>query len=481
MFLPKSTTPLAEAQLDSRERHQSRFHLNAAVYQATLVVGVMLIAALLRFYKLGDWSFWIDEITTVNNSLGIFTSVGKRELILRAPLSYFLTYFVMTFWQMNEWGSRLIPAMIGTLSIPILYFPIRRLLGGAVALGAIILLAISPWHIYWSQNARYVVPLILLYTLAMFAFYFALEEDRPWYMLASIVLLGLAARERPFSLIFVPIVVSYVVLLKILPFGTPRGLNLKNLAIFSLPALLPALLFSPLVLEEVRRVLTFVGRINNTPFSVLEKYTHFVRGAVIALGSFAIIHLIVERKRAILFLGLCAVIPTIMLPITALYQKTAPHYAITALIPWFILASWGASVLLLKTKGTIRTLVVVSMVIALFYYSAQNVQYYRGLSGYYWPDWKGTFAWVKERKQIDDLVLTTDWREPLARYYLGEDVMEMDEIDPDDVAVHNRKLWIVELKVRAEPQWQGWIESQCQLVLESTEISTYSCEPNPFP
>ena len=40
---------------------------------------ITVLAALLRFYRLGEWSFWIDEIYTINHAKAHFSS---WELIL---------------------------------------------------------------------------------------------------------------------------------------------------------------------------------------------------------------------------------------------------------------------------------------------------------------------------------------------------------------------------------------------------------------
>ena len=85
---------------------------------------------------------------------------------------------MMVAWLgVNEWNARLIPALLGVVSLPLLYFPIKKMFNPLVSLVAVLLLAFSPWHLYWSQNARFYVALLLFYTLALFLFYLGLEED----------------------------------------------------------------------------------------------------------------------------------------------------------------------------------------------------------------------------------------------------------------------------------------------------------------
>jgi hypothetical protein len=69
-----------------------------------LLLLITLLAAALRFYKLGDWSFWIDEIYTVNHAMLHFST---PELILQhippnrnwMPVSVILTAQTMNAWD----------------------------------------------------------------------------------------------------------------------------------------------------------------------------------------------------------------------------------------------------------------------------------------------------------------------------------------------------------------------------------------------
>src|ERR1044071_10257533 len=143
--------------MDTRRIHASITDLsNRSGFVYILLSSITLFAALLRFYKLGEWSFWIDEIYTINHALAHFSS---PQLMLDnvpparnwIPVSVILTAQVLNVWGVSEWSARMASVMIGVISIPILFFPVRRLLGDWVALISALLLAISPWHIFWSQ------------------------------------------------------------------------------------------------------------------------------------------------------------------------------------------------------------------------------------------------------------------------------------------------------------------------------------------
>ena len=181
------------------------------------------LGGVLRFYKLGEWSFWIDEVITLRQAepldvLDVFQQPAYRAL----------TGSALDLFGVSEWSARMVPALVGVITIPVLYFIARRIFDDRVAMISSFLLAIAPWHIYWSQNARFYTILLLLYTLALFALYIGMEEDRPAYLVIGGRLLFLAARERPDC--FVPNSCSgnlhWIVFL--LRFERPPGINIRN-------------------------------------------------------------------------------------------------------------------------------------------------------------------------------------------------------------------------------------------------------------
>ena len=177
---------------------------SSAAGRYVLLLVVTLVAAALRFYQLGTWSFWIDEVFTLS-----LKEDGFNYNLWRQSLALNLIHATTGLFGASEWSARLAPALIGVLSIPLLYFPLQRLFGATVALLSVSLLAVSPWHIYWSQNARFYSLLLLFYTLALLTAYWGLEADRPAYLLLSLLFLGLAARERFFLCPFSPAISSW--------------------------------------------------------------------------------------------------------------------------------------------------------------------------------------------------------------------------------------------------------------------------------
>ena len=83
----------------------------------------------LRFYRLGVWSLWGDEV---------FTLTGKEDgfnfSLLRRSLASDLIWATTSALGMSEWSARLVPVIVGVLSIPVLYFMVRKSFGARIAL-----------------------------------------------------------------------------------------------------------------------------------------------------------------------------------------------------------------------------------------------------------------------------------------------------------------------------------------------------------
>jgi len=116
------------------------------------------ILGLVRFVRLGDWSLWMDEALTLTDAQRI------ADGDLHNPLGYGLVVgFARLFSDYpSEALLRLLPAIVGWLCIPLCYWAFRPLLSRRSAAAAAVLLALSPWALFWSQSARF-------YTLAQAA------------------------------------------------------------------------------------------------------------------------------------------------------------------------------------------------------------------------------------------------------------------------------------------------------------------------
>jgi 4-amino-4-deoxy-L-arabinose transferase-like glycosyltransferase len=152
-----------------------------------VVVGLIIAMALgLRLYQLGHENFWMDEIYQVkvasqslrdivlNYNLQVVPGSGKKD---QAPLSFIVTHFFVSS-EDTERMARLPSAIFGTLGVLALFVIGCQLFSYRVALLATVFLAISPLHLWYSQEARWYAQWGFITTLSYIALVYSCRTDR---------------------------------------------------------------------------------------------------------------------------------------------------------------------------------------------------------------------------------------------------------------------------------------------------------------
>ncbi|MCL4871405.1 MAG: glycosyltransferase family 39 protein [Anaerolineae bacterium] len=430
------------------------------VYQYGMLAVVVLLAAALRFYRLGDWSFWIDEVFTVNAAPYI-----ADWPVLRVPLALILTNWAMNWGEANEWSARFFHALVGVITIPLIFFPVRRLFDPWVALITALLLAVSPWHLFWSQNARFYPLLLLFYTLGLLYLLIGLLEKRGLILAGAGVLLLLAIREKTSGLIFVPGVAGYVIALQLLFPESRRRLRPRQIAFILGPLLLFLLYEGASQLftgrSDIQAVLLiFGGQVNHSPVRLLASIVWRIGLATVILGGVAGLYFSLQKRRAGLFIFLAAIAPMITLVAAAPFFFTVDRYAFVSLPFWLILCALAIKTMWDRAEGwdwlwptgVLLLLLALSMGENWLYYSDQN-------GGR--PQWREALHYVSGRMGPDEAVYVT-WPE-IGRYYLYEDVGYVNDFDA--AALPDHPVWFVldEATGWVDGLVQQWLDEHAQL------------------
>jgi hypothetical protein len=129
-----------------------------------VAIGVMLaVGAALRFHHLGADSFWHDEAWTWGLIQG-----GPRDVIRHLsqfdahPPLYFLSLQAWSLLGSSDAWLRAYSVLLGLASIPLMYRLASRVGGPNAGLSAALLLTLSPYHVYYSREARSYALLVLL-------------------------------------------------------------------------------------------------------------------------------------------------------------------------------------------------------------------------------------------------------------------------------------------------------------------------------
>jgi mannosyltransferase len=117
---------------------------------------ITALAALLRFATIGRQSFWYDETVTVwlvGKPFGtMLTAIPSSEST--PPLYYVITWVWVRLFGVGEAGVRSLSALAGTLTVAVAYAAGRRLVSHRAGLIAAALAAVSPFLVWYSQEAR---------------------------------------------------------------------------------------------------------------------------------------------------------------------------------------------------------------------------------------------------------------------------------------------------------------------------------------
>ena len=129
-----------------------------------LVIAITAIAALLRFSAITSQSFWVDEAVTVHE-VGLSFGAMLHAIHLNEstpPLYYALAWLWTRVFGSGALGIRSLSALAGTALVPVVYLCARELVGRAAGVVAAALIAVSPFMIWYSQEARSYMPFAFL-------------------------------------------------------------------------------------------------------------------------------------------------------------------------------------------------------------------------------------------------------------------------------------------------------------------------------
>lgn len=165
-----------------------------------LIVGITLLGAVLRSFRLGWQSLWLDELFSVllvrRNWVGIVA--GTAEDIL-PPLFYLLLNLALRLGE-SETAARLVPFFFSVLTIPLAYRLTQELFNRQAALAAAIFLAINPFHVLYAQEARMYTQFAFFSTAAAFFLWRAWHNNnrRDWIYFTLVSILNLYTHSLAF-------------------------------------------------------------------------------------------------------------------------------------------------------------------------------------------------------------------------------------------------------------------------------------------
>ena len=437
------------------------------------MLALALLVGWVRLWRLGTWSLWIDEAYTVAD-----WSRAADEGRLWNPLGYRAIRATVELLggEPEAWNLRLLPALAGWACVPLAAWCFRPAAGGRRAAWIALLLALSSWHVFWSQSARF-------YTLAMATSLLGsgltlrgLYGGRTGLAMAGLVVASLAAAFHPTALMVVPVLAlaPWVVGARGASPGAGfdrTGRWLSRAAFLGAGA--GALVLGPALLGHVSEKGTADPVAG--PAHLALTCGFFFTPVVLAAGAWGGWRAWRERAP----LGILALVVCLGVGLTALGLGTVSLMTaqyVFCLLPW-------ALVLATEPVGLVehRPRLAAGWLAVLLVSAAGNLSLYLTSRRGERPRWEEAYRYVEAKRSSGDLVL--GMAAPIGELYLGgteadprrtRAVSPLGDWFPEGPqrwARHPRRIWIV-----VRPQWldslresdrsrlERWLAGECRLV-----------------
>jgi mannosyltransferase len=434
------------------ERHKTPLSIFAE--RRWLMIPIVALAFALRLYRLDVQSLWFDEsLSALFASEPFAWSIRAmlEEGLHHSPLYYVLLrpFAALGF---SEFSLRFLSAALGVLTIPLLAQLGRLTVGSEAGLLAAFLLAINPFHVWYSQEARMYTLLVVASIGAMFFLARNLQSAklRNWLGLALFVSMGINAHHFAF---FIPLIQFTFIVLSL-------RRNYRLLRPWVGSQLIAGLSLAPWVITVLDWGHFYFSSASNRPAAWLDPlktlwnfglgYTETVTpGIVILLGVFAILlafgvfSIPQSDVRQLLLLWLLLP-PVVTFLLSLRLPMYLDRYLSVAFPPFLLLVSAGIYHLRRPAlRFVIGTVVTGAMLTGLY-------QVYYDTSVYSRTDWRGVGQYLENNARPGDVIAPWYYQYliPLTFYYHGQ--LEINPIItqnsvclPDFDGQLNQRAWVI--------------------------------------
>ena len=159
-----------------------------------LILLILVYGVFLRFNKIGEQSYWIDEGYTLNAVLSTlekgYPLLDSNQTYNAAPLNTYLIAGAVKLGGFNPIATRSVAVLFGLGVIFLVYLIGKKFFNSLVGLGAAFLTTFSYWEIAWSRQARMYIQLQFFFLLSLYLFNSLLTKfsykKLAWLILATI-------------------------------------------------------------------------------------------------------------------------------------------------------------------------------------------------------------------------------------------------------------------------------------------------------
>jgi len=147
---------------------------------------ILVFVFFLRLYNLGYHDFWYDEVITISYAQHPWSNWN-------APLYWILLHYWIKIFRVSEFSLRFPSLIFNFLSVILTFLLGKELFNKKVGIIASIFIGLSPFHLWYAQEARDYSMVLFLGTLSSYLFFKAIKEERVklWLFFILVSLCGL--------------------------------------------------------------------------------------------------------------------------------------------------------------------------------------------------------------------------------------------------------------------------------------------------
>ena len=181
-----------------------------------ILLSLTLIGAILRFFNLGFNSLWLDEASTYTFAKMSIPEIWQATAAgeFNPPLFYWIEH-IMLFFGNNEVVLRFVPALLGVLTIPLVYYVGKEFADRNVGIIAATICTFSPFLIQYSQEARAYSMGLFFIAFAMIFFLKAIKSDNLTHWVLFGLMSALAFWSHFYTLVIIGTLFLYALAVKI--------------------------------------------------------------------------------------------------------------------------------------------------------------------------------------------------------------------------------------------------------------------------
>ncbi|MFN8471625.1 MAG: glycosyltransferase family 39 protein [Anaerolineae bacterium] len=140
-------------------------------------ISITFLGFVLRVLWLDRQGLWVDESLTLGRTSWVFARLWTDLPLEHVPLYFMVANLFTKVAGDGDFALRFPSVVAGVVAIPLIYQLSRRLFGVAVALVAALFLAVNPFQVWYSQDARMYPQLVALSLATLLALDVALDGE----------------------------------------------------------------------------------------------------------------------------------------------------------------------------------------------------------------------------------------------------------------------------------------------------------------